>query len=131
MCEVLEKYETNLQSYVNSMWGPYIFFEITKCCGYSQFIPTYRDGTLKDLYRSISSHFGFRVNGLFAKNGEDLLAVQNENTSLKDFIRLNPDFFKPIYPLPAKVVYNIYFVGGCCGYSAPPAGAFVVAEPVV
>ena len=115
------------------MWGPYIFFEITKCCGYSQFIPTYRDGTLKDLYRSFSSHFGFSINGLFAKNGGDSLVVQNNNTSLKDFIRLNPDFFKPVYPLPAKVVYNIYFVGGCCGYFAPLAGPVVnvVEEPVV
>jgi len=115
MSDVFEKYEANLQMYTSAMWGPYFFFEVTKCCGYSQFVPTYRNGTLKDLHRAFSFHFGFRINGLLVKNGENTLAVPDEDTLLKDFIRLNPDFFKPIYPIPAQVVYNIYFMGECCG----------------
>jgi hypothetical protein len=120
MCDSLTKYETNILTYVNLMWGPYIFFEITKCCGYSQFVPTYRDGTLRDLHRAFSFHFGFKIDGLFVKNEENVLAILPDDTLLKDFIRLNPDFFKPIYPLPAKVVYNIYFTGLCCGCNAGP-----------
>ena len=104
-----------MQTYVESMGTTFIMFEIHKCCGYSQFVPTYRDGTLKDLYRAFYFHFGFKVPSLVMKNGRDLLIVQEEDTSLKEFMRLNQEFFKPAYPLPAKVVYRIYFAEKCCG----------------
>jgi len=113
---------------MDAMWGPYIFFEITKCCGYSQFIPAYRDGTLKDLHRAFSFHFGFKIDGLLVKHDGCVLDILSEDMLLKDFIRLNPDFFKPIYPLPAKVVYNIYFVGSCCGCTDAPV---INEEPVI
>ena len=115
MTELLKQYYENMQMYMDSVGTPFIFFEINKCCGYSQFIPTYRDGTLKDLHRALSFHFGFKIPSIVMKNGEDLLIVQEEDTLLKDFMRSNQVFFKPAYPLPAKVVYRIYFTDKCCG----------------
>jgi hypothetical protein len=35
-------------------------------------------------------------------------------------MRSNQVFFKPAYPLPAKVVYRIYFTEKCCGCTAKP-----------
>jgi hypothetical protein len=111
----INKYETKLQEYVGALWNPFIFFEINKCCGYSQFVPTYRDGTLKDLHRAFLFHFGFAIPTLVMKRGDDLLIVQDEDILLKDFMRLNSEFFEPAYSLPAKVVYRIYFSCKCCG----------------
>ena len=115
MTDLLKQYNDNMQMYMDTVGTPYIFFEINKCCGYSQFIPTYRDGTLKDLHRAVSFHFGFKIPTIVMKNEEDLLIVQEEDTLLKDFMRSNQEFFKPAYPLPAKVVYRIYFTDKCCG----------------
>ena len=120
MTDSLQRYNVNMQMYMDSVGTPFIFFEINKCCGYNQFIPTYRDGTLKDLHRAVSFHFGFKTPSIVMKNGEDLLIVQEEDTLLKDFMKSNQEFFKPAYPLPAKVVYRIYFAEKCCGCSPKP-----------
>ncbi len=117
MTDLLKQYRENMQMYMDASGTPYIFFEINKCCGYSQFIPTYRDGTLNDLHRAISFHFGFKTPPIVMKNEEDMLIVQNEDILLKDFMRTNQEFFKPAYPLPAKVVYRIYFSEKCCSCS--------------
>lgn len=128
MTDLQKQYDDNFKACVSSLWTPFIFFEINKCCGYSQFIPTYRDGTLKDLYQSFFFHFGFNFPNLVMRRDDNVLIVQNEDILLKDFMRMNPEFFEPVYPLPAKVVYRIYFSDKCCGCTTVATDATVSEE---
>ena len=45
-------YNTKLTTYFNSIINSKYLFEVTKCCGYSEFVSLYKDYTfLNDLYK--------------------------------------------------------------------------------
>ena len=51
---------------------------------------------------------------IFVKdNFENVLFINDSMLLIKDLILNNPTFFKPVYPLPNKVVYKIYIDDGC------------------
>ena len=114
---VEKTYDEYLQEYVMSINTTFVLFKINKCCQYSQLLPVYRKGTLADLHQSVYHHFGFSVSDIYIlKEENEKVMIHNDDTVLiKDFIKENASSFKPVFPVPAKVVYNIYFgEGGCC-----------------
>jgi hypothetical protein len=114
-----DDYNNKLTKYFNSITNMKYLFEITKCCGYSEFVSVYKEYTfLNDLYKNVHLQFHMNeLNNLWIINrqtGERLLIPNDGNICLKDFILNNNNYFIPVYPLPAKVVYKIYFDSGLC-----------------
>jgi hypothetical protein len=93
-------------------------FEITKCCEYSEFVPTYKTATLADLYKTVLNqicHTGETPVELYTRQNnivERLVIPNDPAILLRDFINMNHLFFVPIYPLPVTVVYRVYFDDG-------------------
>lgn len=112
-------YNNNLNRYFKSIINTKYLFEITKCCGYSEFISVYKEfSTTDDLYKTVINQF--HMNALMHlwvvndQTGERLLIPRDENINLRDFIINNNNYFRAIYSLPASVVYKIYFDDSAC-----------------
>ena len=114
-----DQYNSKLNTYISSMTQRQYLFEITKCCEYSEFVPTYKTNTLADLYKIVLNQFchtGESPCELYIRQNNivDRLVIPNDPAiGLRDFINTNPLFFEPIYPLPdTTVVYRVYFDDG-------------------
>ena len=118
MNQCVDQYNSKLNTYITSMTQRQYLFEITKCCEYSEFVPTYKTATLADLYKTVLNQFchtGESPCELFTRQNNivDRFVIPNDPAILlREFINANPLFFVPIYPLPAKVVYRVYFDDG-------------------
>jgi len=92
-------------------------FEVTKCCGYGEWVSVFKDRSLSHLYENIKSQFyNIKPSDLCVLNekGNRLIVPNDSTIAIRDFIRQNQDFFRPIYPVPAYIIYRIYYDDGCC-----------------
>ena len=115
----VDQYNSKLNTYITSMTQRQYLFEITKCCEYSEFVPTYKTATLADLYKTVLNQFchtGETPVELYTRQNNivDRLVIPNDPAILlRDFINVHQLFFVPIYPLPnTTVVYRVYFNDG-------------------
>lgn len=114
---VEKTYDEYLKEYIMSMDNTFLLFKINKCCQYSQLLPVYRKGTLADLHHSVYHHFGFSVSDIYVLKGENekVMILNDDTVLIRDFLKEHSSSFNPVFPVPARVVYNIYFgEGGCC-----------------
>ena len=88
-------------------------FEITKCCGYSEFVSCTKEDSLKKLFDNIATIFCNKQIKLFTiLSGEKVWIPPSSDISVKEYIReMN---LKPEYPLPCEIVYKIYIDDGHC-----------------
>ena len=102
--------------FINKIDNTRFIFDVTKCCEYSEYVPVFKKKTLYDLYDNVSYQFGNIINfKLFIINEDnEKLTIKPDETIIYDYILQNPTFFKPIYPLPMKIVYKIYIDDGLC-----------------
>ena len=111
-------YDTCLKEY-NKQLGSnnkYLLL-IKKCCGYGFLVPFYKQATLQELYRCIGYelkpskpiHLYLTHQLMHLKQEIPPLNISIE-TYMKDPIRDGD--IKPIYKLPAPVVYEIYLDDG-------------------
>jgi hypothetical protein len=106
-------YNEKLEHYVSHSKNNMQILEIEKCCGYSEFTFMYKNATLRELYNSVYYQFQVSQNlynlRLYIKDelGNEI-QVPNNETILKDFINGNRPMLKPLYPVPAHVVYKFY-----------------------
>ena len=86
---------------------------LQKTCGYMEFMLIYKSMTLNELYKQANHHIPIiNIDLLFVKDDNGIiLEIPNDETNIRDFIMLNSTFFKPLYPLPLKVVYKVLFNG--------------------
>ena len=116
-----------LQQYIDTIPNYKFIFEVTKLCGYGEFMTVFKNQSLLDLYSTISYQFDNReIKELFFINdntGEKIKVPISSTIRIKDFIsghnvgpRLN---IKPIYPVPCKMVYRLYFDDGHAHGAAP------------
>jgi len=86
---------------------------LQKTCGYMQYILIYKSMSLEELYKQVNHHVpNINIKLLFVKDDNDIiLEIPNDETNIRDFIISNKMFFKPLYPLPLKVVYKVLFNG--------------------
>jgi len=112
----IDIYHIKINEWINFSLNNQYIFEITKCCGYSAFITTYKDITLTELYINLNYHGSIYNNKLYVKNSKtnELMPIPNySNMTIRNFILDNRDYFTPVYPLPLKVVYTIYMGSEC------------------
>jgi hypothetical protein len=114
-----QEYEAKLSDYVSRLTNQHIILELTKLCGYGCFIPINKKSTLIELYNSVSLLFEREVLELFFINSETNEKIKvpiSGNTSVQDFIFTHNSGsnykIRPIYPIPCKVVYRLYFDDG-------------------
>jgi len=109
-----------LKQYVDNLQNYKFIFEVTKLCGYGEFMTVFKNQSLLDLYSTISYQFENRdIKSLFFINentGEKIVVPMSSTTRIKDFIsgyNSGPTLvIKPIYPIPCKLVYRLYFDDG-------------------
>ena len=106
------------ERYLNIMYEYQYIFEIKKCCEYTEWITVYKNMTIDDLYNNLYIQFHSQSNNklflyIMNENGEKKLLKRSDEV-LKEYIRTNQDYFKPIYPLPDWIVYPLYLDDGTC-----------------
>jgi hypothetical protein len=106
------------ERYMNIMYEYQYIFEIKKCCEYTEWITVYKNKTINDLYNNLYTQFHIQNNNklflyIMNEKGEKKL-LQNSDENLKEYIRTNPNYFKPIYPHPDWIVYPLYLDDGSC-----------------
>ena len=122
-----EPFAYKLQQFVDTIPNYKFIFEVTKLCGYGEFITVFKNQTLLDLYSTISYQFDNReIKELFFINdttGEKIKVPISSNIRINDFIsghNVGPNLnIKPIYPIPCKIVYRLYFDDGHVHGAAP------------
>jgi len=115
-----EQFGYKLQQYIETTTNNKFIFEITKLCGYGEFLTIFKNQTLVELYATISYQFGNReIKSLFFVNevtNEKIPVPICSTTRIKDFIASYNSgknlVIRPIYPMPCKIVYRLYFDDG-------------------
>lgn len=120
--EISVDYTKKIDDYVKFISNSKYIFEVTKLCGYGEFILIHKDASLLELYNNISHQFECKdIKSLFFTDGVKRykIPVSGINT-IRKFItdgQSEPNlknYFIPLYPLPTPVVYRIYFDDGHC-----------------
>ncbi len=109
----IDKYNSQLHSYIETL-NKMATLEVTKCCGYSEFICLPIDVSIITVFDIIKNTFGSQnIHYLYVKNiNNEILQIQSYSSphiTLHAIILQYPEFFHPVYPLPTKVVYRIFY----------------------
>ena len=115
---VLNKYNNQISNMIKRIPDSKYLLEITKCCKYSEFLAINKDKSLASLYKAVSVQFHQKVVSIYVYNINDpndrLVIPFDACTTIRHFISKNSVYFKPLYPLPAEVVYKICYDDGHC-----------------
>ncbi len=107
----MESFENNVSRFLNRSTKS--FFLVSKSCGFTMLIIIPNCGTIGDLYRSVEMELDATAIELYKNYHDNNFTNVIEKThdiSIKDFIKelRNMDKKKPIYDLPAPVVYDLW-----------------------
>ena len=107
------RFKQGFKKYLDNVRNNSYMFEVSKCCGYSEIVPSFKNATCADLYRNIMCQFGINIENkilVFATDASNnKMIIQNDNTPIRNIVLENSFFFKPIYPLPTTVVYKLVY----------------------
>jgi hypothetical protein len=107
------RFKQGFKKYLDNLHNNSYMFEVSKCCGYSEIVPSFKNATCADLYRNIMCQFDIKpeikisVYATHASNNK--MVIQNDNKPIRNIILENASFLKPIYPLPTSVVYKLVY----------------------
>ena len=109
-----DQYNNKLNEYNNRSINDRYIIELTKCCGYSFFSVFFREYTLEDVYKHVLLEMPSNTIELYvlSETGEKIVIPRDNNITLRNYVLSNNTLFKPIYDMPAKVVYRVYFDDG-------------------
>jgi len=108
-------FEIKQNEFMRIHYEYHYIFEIEKCCGYTEWISVYKKDTLEQLYHNLNIQFSNTNNKLFMMDKNlNKVFIENTNIIIFDFIRNNPLFFTPIYPIPNWIIYKLYLEDGIC-----------------
>lgn len=112
----IEEYYRRKDDFIRLTSNYRYIFEVTKCCGYGEWVTVAKDESLHELYTNIKQQFCGSDITLYAisETGEKMLIEDTQDISVRKIVVENYNFFKPIYPVPASVIYRIYFDDGLC-----------------
>jgi hypothetical protein len=114
------EYNAKFTDLCNKIPNNKFIFEITKLCGYGEFLTIYKKQSLLDLYKTVSMQFECKdIKELFfinnCTNEKIRIPITDEITIWQFIFSHNSgasQVIKPIYPVPCKIVYKIYFDDG-------------------
>lgn len=114
---IVGEYDVKMQEYISQVTNHSFWIELTKCCGYGQFITVFREITLADLYKTVRQYMRAPVEqkmelytlGVF---GERVPIPNSRVICINSYIREYSSRFQPVYDVPAKVVYRIFYDDG-------------------
>ena len=116
----LREFTCKMEQFKNSIPNNKYIFEVSKMCGYSEFVLINKDESVLDFYKSVSHQFQCRdIKSLFITNGvnriylpiTDIISIRQFITDTQKDASLRP-YICPVYPLPTQVVYRIYLDDG-------------------
>lgn len=118
--DIIQEYNAKFEDYCNKIHHDKYIFEITKLCGYGEFLVIYKKQTLLDLYKMVSMQFECKdIKELFfinsSTNEKIRIPITNELTIWEFIFSKNNgaiQMINPIYPIPCKIVYRLYFDDG-------------------
>ena len=111
------EYDKKVKEYIANLFEKQYVFEVTKSCGYSEWVTVYKQEPIERLYKNIMQQFvpvsQCKIYAYNSSTDEKLFlkvddADNTKNDTVCDFLHKNRDFFKPIYPVPSKVVYKLF-----------------------
>lgn len=108
---MLSEYNTKINNMFNQQENKFLF-EMTKCCGYGYFQLFFKLSTLEEMYRAVELELShLKIHAIYLKDCNNLRLdiPRDPNLTLRDFFYANQQWFIPIYPLPANVVYRVFF----------------------
>jgi len=110
----IEKYYERLEDLTRYNKNNRLLLEIEKTCGYGEFLFVFKKDTMTEISNTISKLMEFEQKRLFVKdeNGNELELPLTSDETIREYILRNSEFFKPVYPIPASVVYKIYYDDG-------------------
>jgi hypothetical protein len=110
----LETYFERLENLTKYNKNNKILLDVEKTCGYGEFLFVFKKDTLTEISNTISKLMEFETKRLFVKdeNGNELELPLTSDETIREYILRNSQFFKPVYPIPAIVVYKIYYDDG-------------------
>ena len=114
------EYNAKFLQLCNGITNQQYIFEITKLCGFGQFLTAYKKQSLLDLYKTVSIQFECKdIKQLFfinnCTNERIRIPITDEITIWQFIFSHNSgstQIIKPVYPVPCKIVYRIYFDDG-------------------
>jgi hypothetical protein len=111
----VSSYQEKINHFISSIPNSRYIIEISKFCGYSEFILIYKDQTLIELYKIVSLHFVCNdIKGLYLTNNCQYKIPMSEHITLRDYIISNGNIIRPTYSLPEPVVYKFFLDDGHC-----------------
>jgi predicted nucleic-acid-binding Zn-ribbon protein len=118
--DINDEYNAKFEDLCNKIPNNKYIFEVTKLCGYGEFLLVYKKQTLLDLYRTVSIQTECKdILELFfidsTTNKKIKVPITNEITIWEFIFSKNNgpnQAIKPIYPIPCKIVYRLYFDDG-------------------
>jgi hypothetical protein len=106
-------FEQKMNHFTKHLDNSRYIIEISKFCGYSEFVLVYKEQSLIDLYKIVSYHFQCDdIKGLYLSDNKTLRIPITQKINIRDFIIKNQENIRPIYPLPYPVVYKFYIDDG-------------------
>jgi len=114
--ELLKKYNDKKFDFFRLTTNYQYIFEVTKCCGYGEWVTVHKDTPLSRLYENIHRQLGnLKPLNLYAlsESGEKIEILCDWDCSVRKLITEKSAFFRPIYPLPASAIYRIYYDEEC------------------
>jgi len=114
------EFNAKFEQLCNGIPNNQYIFEVTKLCGHGQFLTMFKKQTLIDLYKIISLHYECKdIKKLFFINNctnEKIYIPITAEITIRDFLFSHNSgtvqIIKPVYPMPCKIVYRIYFDDG-------------------
>jgi len=120
----IDEFNQNEKKYLNVLYEYQYIFELYKCCGYKEWITVYKKMTINDLYANLYRQLCAKEDRqpplrLFLLDSSGVgsvkkIELERNNMPIYDYILANPTYFKPIYPMPCRIVYCLHFDDGCC-----------------
>ena len=114
------EFNAKFEQLCNGIPNSQYIFEVTKLCGHGQFLTMFKKQTLIDLYKIISLDYECKdIKKLFFINNctnEKIYIPITAEITIRDFLFSHNSgtvqIIKPVYPMPCKIVYRIYFDDG-------------------
>jgi len=117
--DVESEYNAKFEQLCNGIPNNKYILEVTKLCGYGEFNTIYKKQTLLDLYAIVALQFDREIIQIFFLNDitkEKIKIPISNSITIQDFIfKYNSGhelIIKPIYPVPCKIVYRLYYDDG-------------------